>query len=201
MNKYQIRMDAAFKKMEAIRKKAEAENRALTAEELQERANLKAEIEVAQREWDDFKAEEELRANLYGGNGGGALTLEDPNHHVEIPDQPIYRGSPATMLGAQLLDIRTTSKPDAFHDREVSGSRSRLEQSQKRYIKRMETLAEKEGRAAATGGFTIGVPTDGGFFLQGETVVDLMTTGFNNSEILPRTSKRTLTATQFVAIS
>ena len=64
----------------------------------------------------------------------------------------------------------------------------------------MSALAEKEGRAAATGGFTVGVPTDGGIFLQGETVVDLMTNGFNNSEILPRTAKRTLTATQFVEI-
>ena len=34
MNKYQARMDAAFKKMEDIRKRADAESRALTAEEI-----------------------------------------------------------------------------------------------------------------------------------------------------------------------
>ncbi|HQJ31624.1 MAG TPA: hypothetical protein PLG18_10845, partial [Syntrophales bacterium] len=92
MNQYQKRMDAAFKKMENIRKKAESEGRALTPEELEARAALKAEIDQAKREWDDFKAEEELRAELYGNGGGGALTVAgDPQ--IEIPDQPIYRGS------------------------------------------------------------------------------------------------------------
>ena len=198
MNKWQKLMDEAFKKLEAIRKKAEAESRALTAEELEERAKLKGEIDLAKREWDDFKAEEELRASLYG-TGSGALTVQgDPT--IEMPDQPIYRGSPATALGQQLMDIRTISKPEVFEPSEVRESRSRLEQAQNRYIQRMEVLAKKENRAAATGGFTVGVPTDGGLFLQGETVVDLMTNGFNNSEILPRTAKRTLTATQFVEI-
>lgn len=200
MNEYQKRMDAAFKKMEAIRKAAEKDKRSLTAEELAERAALKVEIDQAKREWDDFKAEEELRADLYG-TGSGALTIEgDPAHPATGPDQPIYRGSNATALGQQLLDIRTISRPDAFGQTEVRGATSRLEQSQKRYIQKMTALAEKESRAAATGGFTVGVPADGGMFLQGETVVDLMTNGFNNSEILPRTAKRTLTATQFVEI-
>jgi len=198
MNKWQKIMDAAFKKMEAIRKKAEEEKRAMTEEELQERANLKAEIATAKREWDDFKAEEELRGELYG-SGGGAMTVAD-DAQLTIPDQPIYRGSNATALGQQLLDIRTTTKPDAFSQTEVRGAQSRLEQSQKRYVDKLTALAAKENRAAATGGFTVGVPSDGGFFLQGETVVDLMTNGFNNSEILPRTAKRTLTATQFVEI-
>jgi len=198
MNEYQKRMDAAFKKLEAIRKKAESEKRALTPEELDERATLKAEIETIKREWDDFKAEEELRSSLYG-SGSGALTILD-GATITVPDAPIYRGSNATALGQQLLDIRTISKPDAFTQVEVRGAQSRLEQSQKRYIAKLTALAEKENRAAATGGFTVGVPTDGGFFLQGETVVDLMTNGFNNSEILPKTAKRTLTATQFVEI-
>jgi HK97 family phage major capsid protein len=198
MNPYQERMDAAFKKMEAIRKKAEAEGRALTAEELEERAGLKAEIDQARKEWDDFKAEEELRAELYG-QGGGALTIDGPGT-IEVPDAPIYRGSNATALGQQLADIRTISKPDVFGAAEVRSAQSRLEKSQKRYIEKLTALALKENRAAATGGFTVGVPSDGGMFLQGETVVDLMTNGFNNSEILPRTAKRTLTATQFVEI-
>jgi len=198
MNPYQKRMDAAFKKMEAIRKAAEAEGRALTAEELEARAGLKAEIDQAKKEWDDFKAEEELRAELYG-QGSGALTIDGPGN-IEIPDAPIYRGSNATALGQQLADIRTISKPERFEAAEVRGAQSRLEKSQKRYIEKLTALAEKENRAAASGGFTIGVPSDGGMFLQGETVVDLMTNGFNNSEILPRTAKRTLTATQFVEI-
>lgn len=120
----------------------------------------------------------------------GAITAED---------QPIYRGSAASMLGAQLLDIRTMSAPGRFSDSEVRESRGRLEKCQNRHIKKMEERA-KEERAAGTGGFTIGVPSDGGFFLQGETVIDLMTNGFNNSEILPKAAKRTLTASQFVEV-
>lgn len=115
------------------------------------------------------------------------------------PDQPIYRGSAATMLGAQLADIRTISDPK-YDGTQVRDARGRLEKSQRRYEARMEDILRKEGRAAATGGATIGVPSDGGMFLQGETVVELMTTGFNNSEVLPRMAKRTLTATQFIEV-
>jgi len=200
MNKFQKRMDAAFKKMEAIRKKAEEENRALTAEELQERANLKAEIEAAQKEWDDFRAEEELRGRLYGEGGGGALTVEG-SAPITAPDAPVYRGSPATQLGMQLSDIRTLSKTDSFSPAEVRAARSRMEQTQKRNEEKRQEKAKKEERAAATGGHTVAVSSDGGLFLQGETAVDLVTNGFNNSEIIPRTSGRTLDAgTQFVKI-
>jgi HK97 family phage major capsid protein len=201
MNEWQRRMDAAFKKMEAIRKAAEKEKRSMTDEEMTERAALKAEIDQAKREWDDFKQEEELRADLYG-TGSGALTIAgDPEQPITGPDQPIYRGSSATALGQQLLDIRTMSRPDSFGGAEVREARARLEQTEKRNATMLETQAKKEGRAAATGGHTVGVPSDGGFFLQGETSVELMTNGFNNSEILPRTSPRTLAAgSQFVEI-
>lgn len=198
MNKYQKRMDEAFKKLEDIRKKAEAENRSLTAEELEARAALKAEIDQAKREWDDFKAEEEVRAELYG-TGAGALTIED-KAEIKIPDAPVYRGSAASALGQQLLDVRTLSKTDLFSGSEVRAARSRVEQSQKRSVERLAKQLDAEGRAATTGGMTIGVPTEGGIFLQGETAVELMTNGINNSEILPRTAKRTLTATQYVEI-
>ncbi len=199
MNEFQKRMKAAFDKMEAIRKKAETEKRAMTAEEIAERSALKAEIDRAEAEWDSVREEEELRGRLFGE--GSPLTVAD-NATITAPDAPIYRGSNATALGMQLADIRTISDPK-FNGQEVRDAHSRLEQSQKRYAERMEVLAnkeKKEGRAAATGGATVAVPADGGLFLQGETVVDLMTNGFNNSEILPRMAKRTLTATQFIEI-
>ena len=198
MNKWQKIMDVAFRKLEDIRKKAEAENRALTAEELDQRAALKNEIEAAKREWEDFKKEEELRADLYG-SGAGALTVEG-DAHVEIPDAPIYRGSNATALGQQLMDIRTMTMPSNYGSNEVSGARSRLEQSQKRSIEKVAKQLEKEGRAATSGGMTVGTPSEGGVFLQGETAIELMTNGINNSEILTKTAKRTLTATQYVEI-
>ena len=199
MNEFQRRMDAAFKKMAAIRKAAEAEKRALTDDEIAQRAALKAEIDLAKRQWDDQKAEEELRAELYG-SGGGALTVAD-DATITAPDAPIYRGSNASVLGAQLLDIRTMSRPDVFDGAQVREARSRLENTEKRNTALLEAQARKESRAASSGGFTVGVPTDGGFFLQGETAVELMTTGFNNSEVLSRCSSRTLGAgSQFVEI-
>jgi HK97 family phage major capsid protein len=117
------------------------------------------------------------------------------------PDQPIYRGSSAAVLGQQLMDIRTMSRPDNFRSSEVSASRSRLEQAQRRHESILEEAARKENRAAGTGGFTVGVPSDGGFFLQGETSTELMTNGFNNSEVLSRCASRTLSAgTQYLEI-
>ncbi len=202
MNKYQVRMDVAFKKMEAIRKKAEDESRNLTTEELQERADLKAEIKTAQKEMEDFRAEEELQNQLYGDRkmGDNALTLEG-NLAIEASDQPIYRGSAATALGQQLLDIRAMSRPDAYGAGEIRAARSRLEQTEKRNAAKLEAQARKENRAAATGGMTVGVSSEGGYFLQGETSVDLMTTGFNNSEVLSRCASRTLApGTQFLEI-
>lgn len=116
------------------------------------------------------------------------------------PDQPIYRGSSASMLGLQLMDIATMTRPDA-RPTEKTDARSRLEQNQRRNQIILEAQARKENRAAGTGGFTVGVPSDGGFFLQGETAVDLMTNGFNNSEVLSRCQARTINpGTQYVEI-
>ena len=198
MNPYRKRMKEALDKMEAVRKAAENEKRAMTAEELTQREALMAEYKAADAEWKSIQLEEELRAQAYG-DGGGALTVEgDP--HIEIPDAPIYRGSPATALGMQLLDIRTISEPTRHRDSEVVEARSRVEKSQKRSAEKMVKALEKEGRAATSGGMTVNVPNEGGIFLQGETSVELLTNGINNSEILPRTAKRTLTATQYVKI-
>lgn len=162
-----------------------------------QRAGFKAEIEAAKREWEDEKEEERLRGELYGE--GRALTVEgDPN--IEIPDAPIYRGSAATALGEQLMDIRTVSESSKFSGEEVRAAKSRIEKSNKRGMEKVEKQLAKEGRSATSGGMTVGVPSEGGLFLQGETSTELMTNGFNNSEILPRTAKRTLTATQYVKI-
>lgn len=115
-------------------------------------------------------------------------------------DAPIYRGTNASALGQQLLDIATIRRPDARQS-DLDGARSRLEQTQRRNQSLLEAQARKENRAAGTGGFSVGVPSDGGFFLQGETAIDLMTNGFNNSEVLSRCQARTLNAgTQYVEI-
>jgi HK97 family phage major capsid protein len=127
--------------------------------------------------------------------------LDDAGHPATSPDAPIYRGSAATMLGQQLMDIRTMTRPDKFRSAEVDASRARLEQTRRRNEARLAEKLGTESRAAASGGFTVGVPSDGGFFLQGETSTELVTNGFNNSEILPRTAARTLNpGTQYVTI-
>ncbi len=201
MNKFQKAMDAAFRAMEAIRVKAEKEGRAMTEEELAQRATHKTEIETIQREWDDFKTEEELRTSLYGTGEGRAISPSDmQDGHVTIPDAPVYRGSAATALGAQLMDIRTVCEPSKFSSNELRAAQSRVEQSTKRSLEKLEKALEKEGRAVSSTGMMMAVPNEGGLFLQGETSTELMTNGFNNSEILPRTAKRTLTATQYVKI-
>lgn len=200
MNPFQKRMDLAFRAMEAIRLGAEKEGRAMTEEELAKRASYKAEIEAAQREWDDFKSEEELRASLYGTGDGRVIPPVDGDGRVTVEDQPIYRGSKASALGQQLLDIRAMATPGGkISDKDRRAAESRLEQTEKRNETLLIEAAKKEGRAAATGGFTLA--GEGGFFLQGETSVDLLTHGFNNSEILPKTASRTLgAASQFVEI-
>lgn len=128
-------------------------------------------------------------------------TLDDQDRSAATsPDAPIYRGSAATMLGQQLMDVRTMAMPQNFGQDIVREARSRIERSQKRSAELLEKQLNAENRAATSGGMTVGVPTEGGVFLQGETAVELMTNGINNSEILSRTAKRTLTATQYVEI-
>jgi HK97 family phage major capsid protein len=120
---------------------------------------------------------------------------------VTMPDQPVYKGSAATAFGMQILDARIMSKTSDFPAEEVRQARTRMEQTQKRNIMMIEERLRKENRAAASGGFTLGVPSDGGMFLQGETAMELMTHGFNNSEVLSRCQPRTLSpGTQFVEI-
>lgn len=203
MNRFQEVMKNAFDKMEAIRKKSEAEKRSMTAEEIEERKTLKAEIEAAEAEMKSVEAEEELRKKLFTGDNNDDDVKTRGIGSFEITDQPIYRGSPASQLGQQLLDVRMLCLPGGRVDsNEVRAAKSRLEETEKRNAAKLSEQAKKEGRAAATGGFTVGTPSDGGYFLQGETAIDLMTNGFNNSVVLPRCQSRTLgPGTQYVEIT
>jgi HK97 family phage major capsid protein len=200
MNPYQKRMKAALDKMEEIRKKAEAENRAMTEEEIQARAAAKTDFDAAEKEWKSVQDEEEMRTKAFGDGTATPLTVAGAGP-ITVEDQPIYRGSPATALGTQLVDVYTIFNPTNFSDQEIREAKSRVEKSQKRGYERMHKALEKEGRTInVSGGMSVAVPSEGGVFLQGETSMELMTHGFNNAEILPRTAKRTLTATQYVKI-
>ncbi len=107
---------------------------------------------------------------------------------AEVEDQPIYRGPSA--LGQQMVDIvsmsdRGSGSPEA---------RGRFDSM----VTREKSLAEK--RAAGTGGMVMAVGQDGGLLLQGETSVELLTNGFNNSAILSRAANRDIGTNQFVEL-
>lgn len=128
--------------------------------------------------------------------GAGAEFGDDTR--IDIVDNPVYRGGAAYALGAQLRDVMGLSDPSVSETFKAQ-ARSRLEQTEKRTRIIMEQSAKQEGRAAGSG-MTTGTGSDGGFLLQGETSVELMTHGFNNSEILSRCQNRTLTDSDFVEV-
>lgn len=109
-------------------------------------------------------------------------------NHVTVEDQPIYRGSCA--LGQQMVDIAAMT----INGDGATEARSRFEQ----LVNREKVLAEK--RAAGTGGHIVAIGSDGGFLLQGETSTEMVTNGFNNSEILRRTAQRNIGTSQFVEL-
>lgn len=106
---------------------------------------------------------------------------------IEVEDQPIYRGDCA--LGQQMVDIAIIGTPNSDGYAEARGRFDSM-------VKRERALAEK--RAAGAGGMVMAVGQDGGLLLQGETAMDMISNGFNNSAILSRTSNRDLGNAQFV---
>jgi HK97 family phage major capsid protein len=133
-----------------------------------------------------------------------------------IEDQPIYRGTQAAAFGQQMADVAAVTDPNGIRGLPVKEAKSRLEQNTKRAItliekrqgqpvskgfeeRSMKPLFSEEARAAGTGQIQ-GVGSEGGFLLQSETSIDLMTSGFNNSEVLKRCSKRTLTGSESLEI-
>lgn len=103
--------------------------------------------------------------------------VADKNTSIIVADQPIYRS--AFPLGEQMLDIVAV----ASRSGDMGKASSRLEQVGNRHNEQI--------RAAGTGGHVESVDSDGGFLLQGETSIELMSKGFNNSEVLKRCAKRT----------
>jgi len=152
----------------------------LTDENRTERNFLLTEIETVTRDIDDEKKAIELENRDQFSNNdddlGGAS--------VTVKDQPIYRS--AFPLGQQMQDIVAVTARRG----DVAAAESRLEQ----VANRMNTQLRAVGD-----GMVEKVDSLGGFLLQGESSIDLMTRGFNNSEVLKRCDKRT-TSKQSVEI-
>ena len=176
-----------------------------------ERDRLLGEVDQLEK---DIDAEKRLIA-LDAANQGD----DDNGEHrtnIDVEDQPIYRGSSAAAFGQQLADVATVTTPGGIAGLAVDDARSRLEQNTKRALsliekrqgqkpskefedRSMEPLYNPEARAAGTG-LVQGIGSEGGFLLQSETSIDLMTHGFNNSAVLSRCSRRTITGSESLEI-
>jgi HK97 family phage major capsid protein len=150
--------------------RAEAQQKMAQAEELEEM--------IAEEE----KIKKLQSRNLETTNSKTPASSSNATTTIEIPDNPVYRSR--FPLGEQLRDIYTiqTNGENAAEARN-----------------RWESMVKREEHRAAGVGMVEAVGQDGGLLLQGETSVDLMTKGFNNSQVLRRTSSRT-TMSQFVDI-
>ena len=135
---------------------------------------------------------------------------------ITIEDQPVYRGTQASAFGQQMADVAAVTDPNGIRGLDVKESRTRLEENTKRALtliekrqgkpasrdfveKSMKPIFSEEDRAAGSG-MIQGVGSEGGFLLQSETSIDLMTSGFNNSEVLKRCNRRTLTGSESLEI-
>jgi len=149
-------------------------------------------------------------------NADDDLNDDETRNIITITDQPIYRGTQAAAFGQQMCDVAAVTDPNGIRGLDVKESRTRLEQNTKRALvliekrqgkpasrefveKSMRPLFSEEGRAAGAGQIQ-GIGSEGGFLLQSETSIDLMTSGFNNSEVLSRCQKRTLTGSESLEI-
>jgi HK97 family phage major capsid protein len=153
----------------------------------------------------------EIRAQKLDGIGGDG---SQPSG-VTVEDQPVYRGSAASAFGQQAADVATVTVRNAAAD-QIKSAETRLHDNTKRALALIEKrqgqepseefqersfrpIFNPEARAAGTG-MTQGLGSEGGFLLQSETSIDLMTNGFNNSAVLSRCQKRTLTGSESLEI-
>ena len=138
-------------------------------------------------------------------------TMQGPGGSIVIPDQPIYKGSKAAALGMQAMDIYLVGQSSTAHNIR-SDAMQRLEHNTKRCLallekgqgtvsREFEAASMRPIHGAAGTGMTMDGPgSEGGFLLQSETSMDLMTNSFNNGEVTRRCSKRTITGSDSLEI-
>ena len=184
----------------------------LTDENRTDRDALLVEIDQLTKDIDAEKRALDIEAR---NQPDGDLDL-DPDANITIEDQPIYRGSPSAAFGQQMVDVAVITDPNGIRGITAKDARSRLEQNTKRALtliekrqgqapskefedRSMKPLFSEEARAAGTG-MIQGIESEGGFLLQSETSIDLMTSGFNNSAVLSKCQKRTITGSESLEI-
>jgi len=155
------------------------------------RAEMQANLVKAKELEQEIREMEELEAIEVRNpqkNNGPVPGDSNSGPLIQVQDAPIYRGRNA--LGQQMVDIAAMATPNV----DASAARSRFE----KVVNREKALAEK--RAAGTGGMVVGISTDGGILLQGETSTELITNGFNNSVVLSRAQQRDIGQSQYVEL-
>jgi HK97 family phage major capsid protein len=208
-------MDELKKLIKALREafdqfKAESEKKiqALEAKKVAEDPEIQAKIDAINAEADKkLVALNEQVDNIEKVIANAQL----PGGRITIADAPIYRGSESAALGQQANDIYMAGLSNAPGNVRAAAV-DRLEKNTKRCLSLIE---KKQGEiskdfvdnsmksvyaAAGTGHTMDGAPHDGGFLLQSETSMDLMTHGFNNGEVTRRCAKRTITGSDSLEI-
>jgi len=180
----------------------------LTPENRTERDTILAEIDTLTKDIDAEKRAMDIEARNQPDDA-------DLDLDISVEDQPIYRGTHAAAFGQQLVDVAIVTTREGSRDA-VKAAKDRLEQNTKRALtliekrqgqapskefkdRSMKPLFDEESRAAGTG-MVQGIGSEGGFLLQSETSIDLMTHGFNNSAVLSRCQKRTITGSESLEI-
>ena len=150
----------------------------LTEDQRTERTTLLSDIEKLTIDIDDEQRAIKLDENRDTGDesGGG-----ENRKTITVEDQPIYRSR--FPLGEQCRDMITVASGRS--GQASSDARGRLEQTNTREFTIQET------RAAGTG-MVEAVAEDGGHLIQGESVIELMTNGWNNNAVLNRTDNMTI---------
>lgn len=162
-------------------KKLEGEERSAKRDEMKTKLARAKELETEIAEEDELAALQQRNSQVVNqlSGGGTASPGEGGGSQIEVEDQPIYRGR--FPLGMQCRDMVIVAKRSSGR----SEALSRLEQCDKR---------EQEVRAAGVG-MIEGVAEDGGFLMQGESVIELQTRGWNNNAVLSRTDSMTIGGT------
>jgi len=207
MNKLE-KLRKLFKdKIERLKAIRALEGEALTADIKTERDGLLSETEQLTKDIDAEKRMVAMDDLLNDNTDDNAGTLD-----AEIEDHPVYRGTSATAFGQQMVDVATV-EARMGGDEVIAAASKRLELSAKRSLALIEKRQGKISKAfedrsmrplfedrAAGSGQNQAIGSEGGFLLQSESSIDLMTNGFNNSEVLKRCQKRTITGSESLEI-
>lgn len=140
--------------------------------EMQEKLSRVKVVEEEIVELKEIEAAEERNSVAINGTPPGQV--DDVT--IDVPDQPIYRSR--FPLGEQCRDMILVASGNTGS----VDARERLQSCEKR---------EREIRAAGVG-MVEAVGEDGGFLIQGESMVDLQTRGWNNNAVLSRTDSMTI---------